>query len=312
MEKSRISKFPSLIFLCGGPFKNNDNEFKSCREIFFRHIHETQKFEFRKNVILAEDIFNYFSHSSYTDLITFEEDIAELAALTVIFSESPGAIAELGTFAVLKQVQERLLVIINEEDAEQESFIWRGPALYLKNKAKENDKDDPISIYKWPKLKSDNDLLRKSDFSDADDLSELIQKVLDETPKTSSFNKDHAGHLMLLIVDLLNILKLATIEEIHEILNSLGIECKYKTIQQKLSLLCSLKYVRKKPYGHNVFYLANIDDLWLSLAFKKTAKTNDLYRWRAMFADYYNEENKQKSRALRSFMTANKSNGNQI
>jgi hypothetical protein len=78
LGKSRISKFPSLIFLCGGPVKNNDGGFRSCREIFFRHINEAQKFEFQKNIILAENIFNYFSHSSYTDLITFEEDIAEL------------------------------------------------------------------------------------------------------------------------------------------------------------------------------------------------------------------------------------------
>lgn len=231
--------------------------------------------------------------------------------MTVIFSESPGAVAELGAFAVLKKVQERLLVIINEEDAEQESFIWRGPALYLKNKAKENGKDDPISIYKWPKLKNGTDMLKKSDFSDADDLSELIQKVLDDTPKTSSFNKDQAGHVMLLMIDLLNIMKLATVDEIHEILSSLGVEYKHKTIQQKLSLLCSLKYVEKKPYRHNMFYLANTDNSWLSLAFKKDAKTNDLSRWRAMFTDYYNKESEQKSRALRSYMKTKMPDGDQ-
>ena len=212
---TRVVRFPSLILLCGGPVSQETSVFKSCRDIFYQHVKHSETCLFRDNVILAENIFCYFEHSSYNDLISFEKDLAELSSLTVIFSESPGSIAELGSFSVLPKVQDRLLVVLHEDDAFKESFIWRGPALYLKNNAKENGKLDPISIYNWQKLKKDDGIVEQSDFSDAEALSESIVKILTEFPKTAAFKKDQVGHVMLLVLDLLNIIHLATIEEIQ-------------------------------------------------------------------------------------------------
>ena len=133
-------------------------DFKSCRDIFYRYITRSECL-FRENVILAEQVFRYFEHSSYQDLLRFERDLAELSVLTVIFSESAGSIAELGSFAVLKTVQERLLVVMHEDDAYEKSFIWRGPVLYLKELAKVNGKPDPITVYNWRKKSRSDDIL---------------------------------------------------------------------------------------------------------------------------------------------------------
>ena len=67
-------------------------------------------------------MFEYFEHSDYQDLLRFERDLAELSSLTVLFSESPGSIAELGSFAVMNTIQERLLVVMHQEDAHRKEL----------------------------------------------------------------------------------------------------------------------------------------------------------------------------------------------
>ena len=119
--------------------------------------------------------------------------MAELSSLTVLFSESPGSIAELGSFAVLNTIQERLLVVMHQEDAHRKSFIWRGPVLFLKNLAKSNGKEDPITIYNWQKKKDDNGYFNTGDFTDAVDLAETIEAIIGKQPKTVSFSKKQLG-----------------------------------------------------------------------------------------------------------------------
>ncbi|MDP2046074.1 MAG: retron St85 family effector protein, partial [Deltaproteobacteria bacterium] len=134
LGKTQVVRFPSLIFLCGGPISEIPENFESCRDIFYKYINKSH-YPFREKVLLVEKVFSYFKHSAYRDLLRFETDLAELSALTVIFSESPGSIAELGALAVLKPVREKLLVVIHEDDGDKESFIWRGPVLFLKGLA---------------------------------------------------------------------------------------------------------------------------------------------------------------------------------
>ncbi len=260
------------------------------------------EFPFRENIVLAEKVFDYFKHSAYKDLLNFERDLAELSDLTVIISESPGSIAELGSFAVLEKVQERLLVVMHRDDFDKESFIWRGPILYLKELAKNNGQEDPITIYDWNKKGKDDDSLTEMDFSDAEDLAEIIKKILSKLTKTKAFNRNQLGHVMLLMLDLLKIIQLATLEEITNILNLLEIDHDRRNVEKHLSLLISLNFAVKQPYGNNVYYISSNERPWLSLAFTKTARIRDLERWNSEFIEYYSQKQKQKFRALRSYM----------
>ncbi len=291
-----------MVFLCGGPASKENLPLKSCRAIFYHYIKNQAACSFRDNVILAEDIFSYFKHSSYPDLIRFEKDLAELSSLTVLFSESPGSIAELGSFSVLPKVQERLLLVMHEEDASKESFIWRGPALHLKSIAKANGKEDPVSIFNWQKPNKGKNTLTPSDFPDADALSETIGKLLEKKTKTAAFQKDQVGHVMLFVLDLLKVIRLATIEEIQSVLNDSGIQYDRQKVEQHVSLLHSLGYVISKPYQNNTFYLSSDHPPWLSWAFTKGAMTRDLARWRHLFIEHYSKNQIQKHRALGSYM----------
>ena len=301
LAKTRVIRFPSLIFLCGGEISTNSDRFKSCRDIFYRYISQNDSV-FKKNVVLAEQIFRYFEHSTYQDLLHFERDLAELSSLIVLFSESPGSIAELGSFAVLRTIQDRMLVVLHQEDSYKESFIWQGPALYLKHLAEKNGKQDPISIYFWRKRASEDDFLSQDDFSDAKDLEETINKILDSAYKSVAWDKKQLGHIMLLMLDLLQVVQIATIDEITNFLNFLGVEKNRRTVGQHLSLLLSLGFAVRKPYGHNVYYLSTTHRSWLSWTFKSTAKIRDIDRWKDLFVEHYSSYEIQKSRALRSYL----------
>lgn len=303
LGKTRVVRFPSLIFLCGGPISKTPENYESCRDIFYQYIN-SNKCTFRENVLLVGQVFRYFDHSIYQDLLRFERDLAELSALTVIFSESPGSIAELGSLSVIETVQERLLVVIHEDDANKESFIWRGPVLFLKALAKDNDKDDPITIYNWRRKNTNDDILKEQDFPDAEDLVEAITTIISKFPKTQYFKSKKSGHVMLLILDLLRVVQLATLDEIVRCINLLGINYERRTAEQQLSLLLSLNLAIRKSYRNNIYYLSPPQKPWLSWGFQKTAKMRDVARWHSRFIDYYSKTQQQKSRALRSFMKA--------
>ncbi len=303
LTKTRIVKFPSFIFLCGGPFSEDHGKFLSCRDIFYSYINKNSC-SFRENIVLAEKVFEYFDHSDYQDLLHFETDLAELSSLTVLFSESPGSIAELGSFAVLNTIQKRLLVVLHQDDANQKSFIWRGPVLFLRNLAESNGNENPITIYNWEKDKDDNGHFITGDFSDAVDLASTIEAMLSKQPQTVSFNEKQLGHVMLLIICFLKILQIATLEEIVFILKGFGIQAELKTVKQHLSLLKSLGLIVLVPYRNYAFYAAdpNRSD-WLLWGYNtKATKNRDADRWATQFIEFYKENQEEKTRALRSYL----------
>ncbi len=305
LANTRVTKLPSFIFLCGGPISRNGHDFGSCRHIFYSHIKESAR-PFRDDVLLAEEVFNYFEHSAaYQDLLRFERHLAELSALVVIFLESPGSIAEFGSFATLEPVREKLLIVIHEEHTDKESFIWRGPVLHIKSIAKEKARSDPVSVYKWRNKCGQDDRLTKADFCDVTDLAETMEEILSTYPKTQSFQSNQLGHIMLLILDLLKIIQLATQEEILSCLNFLGIpKQRPQTVEQYLTLLRSLKLVIKKTYGHNVYYLSSPHSPWLNWAYQKSAKVRDVQLWKTHFIQYYYQNIPHKHRALQAYWKA--------
>ena len=302
LSKTRIDRFPSYIILCGGPISNTLGVNKSCRDAFLRYIKQ-HNVSFISNVLLAEEVFSYFEHADkYGDLLSFEKDLATLSSLTVIISESPGSIAELGSFSILPPVKDKLLVVLNQDNANQESFIWRGPILYLKNKAEKSGKSNPISIYNWSG--SDENSINQLNDSDAGDLATRIEILLAEVQKTSIFKKNEASHIMLLIIDILNIVQLATYDDIHFLLEKFGINSPHIKTKRYISLLFSLKMLVRQDYGHNVFYISPPSAPWITWAYASGAKIRDAARWRTMFLEFIEINQPNRYGALRSYFSS--------
>ena len=108
---------------------------------------------------------------------------------------------------------------------------------------------------------------------------------------------------MILIVCLLQVVKIAALGDIVFMLNGLGIEQELKTVKQQLSLLKSLGLIVLKPYRNYEFYLAASESNWISWSYD-TPKTRicDDDRWTSQFIESYEYKQKEKFRALRSYL----------
>ncbi len=125
----RLRDYPNIIFLCGGKVKNGSQP-KSLRHKILDEIARTRP-ALRDTISLAEDVFDQFDHTTYSDLLSFEKDLANLCSITIVIPESAGSIAELGAFSVLENVSDKIVVVLEESHYDQKSFIRRGPVKFV-------------------------------------------------------------------------------------------------------------------------------------------------------------------------------------
>ena len=85
----------------------------------------------RYKIALAEDPGIFLPIGEYTELLKFEADIAQLAELLLLFSESAGSFVELGMFVMDDEVSPKLMVVIDDDNHDEQSFITLGPLFSL-------------------------------------------------------------------------------------------------------------------------------------------------------------------------------------
>ena len=300
---SKIIKFPSYIFLCGGPPAKDEDHIKSCRSLFYKFACDNNCFYFDE-IVLAEEVFSYFQHSSYEDLLSFEQDLAHLCALTIVFSESAGSVAEIGAFSVLSPIKDKLLLVIHEKFSYKESFIWQGPAMHLKRFADSANRSSPIAVYRWKISKNDRDFLGPKDFQAASDLSETIETALRSRPKSALIDPEDRGHIMLLILGILEIVQIALLKDIYNLLSALGVVERKKSIEQMLSLLVSLGLVVQQPYSSQLFFIAPSENERIQWSYAKDARRKGSTPWISIFNQHYKDFEKRKYLALKTFYSA--------
>ena len=248
-----------------------------------------------RNIILAEIIIQLFDDSGYPDLLTFEKDLAAISLMIIIFSESPGAIAELGSFSALENIKDRLILVFHEEDvSDKNSFIWKGPVRHLKTMAIDRGNDNPIYVYNWAKENLDD-----NSFPDVSNLYDSIETIIAKRKTTRIWDRDDVGHIMLLLAASLNIMQIATIEELKRVLQLFDLEVYAKYIGRYLNMLKALNIIGYKQYGNSDYYVAGVDE-WLKWSYRISASD---FLWNKKFSEFYmiNQENKVK--AWRSFHT---------
>ena len=147
LSQSRIGldKLPK-VFLCGGPYRNTSPSFtqdrlpafyycsdakkekESIRYKLIKCFKETENDFFESQVKIA-DIWHFnewYQEGNYKDLLTLEKDIASMSGLVVIIPESAGSIAELGSFVMIEKIKKKLLIFIEAQYTNKQSFIWNG------------------------------------------------------------------------------------------------------------------------------------------------------------------------------------------
>lgn len=181
LDRLRVRKPSKTVFLCGGKTEQGPSRPLSVRDFLLRFRATFRTIDC--NVVLAEDATQLYRDSKFQDLISFEEGVAQIAALILIVAESPGALAELGAFTLSEAIAPNLKVILNDRFATDESFIRHGPLRRLQNRY-----DDSVSFYPWSETKHTGQPTKRSLASIYGDIRVLIHGYINRAPQTQMYN----------------------------------------------------------------------------------------------------------------------------
>lgn len=259
-----VQYIPPVVFVCGGPTLQIG---ASLRERVFRYFAE--KFpQLSKSLIMAEAFKDYFKSGAYTDLMQFEDDIANVSTLVVIFLESAGSLVELGMFVNKTSLSHRLLVFVPAEelagDEEKEipprsSFIYLGPLESLRRTAA-----DSVNVYPWPNKE-------KLHYPEIEYIANDLVKKLDSVQKTERFSQKNSGHLAALILEITLLSEPIKITEIEWALSCLEIDEPLGRISKLLYLLEVLKLINWMEYSGSKYYYV-VDSKISKVKFGRTKK----------------------------------------
>lgn len=239
------------IFVCGGVVDISSAIPPSFRDRFVQHAAKKND-EIYNAIVLAESFKDYFKENVYTDLLTFEDEIANLASLVLIFLESPGSLVELGMFCSREDFYKKLLIVAPQEETEaEESFIYLGPLEHIKRR-----EESSVAIYPWPQI---DNIRYEEDY--LDDLLHNVHEKLRSSSKTSMFKKENSGHNALLVYEIIRLSYPILIGEIEFSLEALELTCDESEIKRHLYLLGKLGMISHNNYSSYKYYYPLFKDL---------------------------------------------------
>lgn len=267
---------------------------KSLRDAFIRIQHNPPFSKFK--IILAEEFNGFFYRGSYTDILSFEADLAQISQLIMLFSESFGSAAELGAFSMVKEIASRLLIIIDDKNYIEDSFIKFGPIRSLEVLY------GPSSIC----VLNHRDL----NISDIASLSSIDLKAFEERlrdavlerakkfPEPTTFDHTRNGHLIKLIVGFIQHYGALTIDEINVIMYCLDIPKSEKEIFDFLLCAKSVGWISEEKRGIYTYYSSIVDRPAMYYKLKPGSPRIDKIRWIADIREYWKSHDKNRFNSM--------------
>lgn len=181
-SKLRVKIPRKFVFFCGGAI-NPDNEQQASLRGYLWKNHRIGDEE--TSYILAEDAQNLFRDSGYKDLITFEEDIARIASVVLVTSESAGSLCEIGAFCANEVVSPVLRVLISENHYNDDSFVRFGPIERLQNTYNRA----VIGVFPW-EVDQDYKIIPEKADPHVKAIIRFIEEHVEKSPETKLYPKD--------------------------------------------------------------------------------------------------------------------------
>jgi hypothetical protein len=227
-------------------------------------------------LVIPEDFGDWMNDSAYPDLLTFESDIAQTSSLIVIALECPGAIAELGSFSVNTHLNKKLIVFLNTEHYDSNSFIKLGP---LRQLPEEN-------VYAYP-----YDYTRVKDTIEEylSSIRESINERLDGIGNSVRFDIENVGHIAFLIYQLAKKFGAVKVGELKKYLEALNVNCSTSSIKRLVFLLVKLDFVKNVRRGNSSFICAIKEEN--KIKFGTVGRNNDDTLFRISLSKYYSQIN---------------------
>jgi hypothetical protein len=209
-----------VIFLCGGPVSSlSERAPLSLRDAFYKIL--DNPILRKRELILAEEITAQLAiFDKYKNILEFETDLAQIVELIILFCESEGSLAELGAFAVINEIAQRLFVIVREKHWEALSFIRLGPLRLIENEHGRDSiyviDDDDIGIRGGSASAVNPDTLK-------DRLLSPLTVRLERPREPTTFDATRSGHVIKLVVGLVQEYGALEITEIGTLLKNLQV-----------------------------------------------------------------------------------------
>jgi hypothetical protein len=241
IDNLRVDISSPIIFICGGAAKVTDPEPASIRDALLRCLGKKRALQ----LIVAEDYKDWINDSTYKDLMSFEDDIAQISSLIILVLESPGSLTELGLFSSNFDFISKLLVLVSAKHHKEDSFIRLGPIRYL-----ESMSNYCVHAYPWDPRQPG-----KTVTPYISDIENDITNFLNQSTKSEKFSKDNNGHVAFLVYEIINIMRAAKLKEIHDFLITVGIQIKQDEVKRIIFLLTKIYFVEKIKHGNIDYYL---------------------------------------------------------
>lgn len=265
-SKFKVLRDPKFVFTCGGVVESATSKQKTSRGRLVEYIAASAKYDdIHESIVLAEEFKDYFKENTYRNLQEFEDDIASISSLVLIFLESPGSLVELGMFCTRKEYYKKILVVAPREHVcNEDSFIYLGPLHYIRQHNR-----DYCLVYDFSDSKTIDD-------DELEDLCEHIQSRLMKSSAEEIFSKDIPGHLFLLLHEIIRYCYPVLQINIENAATALGVELEPGFLRRGIYVLEKLNLIGKYHYSNaDYYYPLNKDRRTFNFGISKGGKIVD-------------------------------------
>lgn len=285
--KSLHVRAPSpIILLCGGPIDVRTPKPESLREAYTLIYGRAALKDY--TTVTPEEFKIFAPDGNYQDWLSFESEFAQIVDLIVLFSESYGSVAELGAFAMVEEIALRLLVVIDDKNYSDPSFVKLGPVRRLEGKYGKssvcvlNRRDINIpDITKVADVNLDNF---------AATLVAAIAKRKGDYKERTTFIPDRPGHLIKLIVGLIQHYGALTETEIEVLLFAMELKVEPEKIPDYLLCAVNANWIARDKRGVEEYYCA-LPNTGPAVEYKLRkdlpVEERDRDRWRARVIEHW-------------------------
>lgn len=245
---TRIEALPSTILVFGGKKSvRPEDKYISCRNVFLDWAFSTNHF-LSKFLKTPEDYPEWNTFEGYQNLVEFERDAGSLSSCILLFSESEGAIAELGAFCMDDVLCERLVVVIDKKHHPAISFISLGPIKLIQSIT-----DDSIFVI-------DSITDKKSFETELESLADALSAKFNSIPKTQNFISNRSRDQLLLITDLIELFGALTKKELKDLVEFMGVQISPARFNQMINQLKLFELIIQPQKGSQNFLITPTKD----------------------------------------------------
>lgn len=269
LEKLRINRPSKFIFLCGG--KSSTTFPESLRDYLYRVRAFHRQID--AEIVLAEKAVQIYRETSYTDLISFEEDVALISSLVLIIAESAGSLAELGAFSSNEIINKSIRIIIQDKYSTAESFIRLGPVARVINRGNRKH----VGYYPW-RLSETGRLVQASANSHYIEIRNFIKEHIDAISSTELFRNNVERAPFYIIYWVIFLAVAIPTQELYTYVDSIFSGISDEEKQNKLYCMQLAGWIERKAYSGKDYFFVRFSHDPFDYAFKAGVVEKDSAR----------------------------------